>query len=160
MATKVRAARRLAAQGVVTALLSGRRPGPSPTSSPARRWGPSSPGARSGSPRARGGWRRRPAGRAPSSSTPGPGGPSPTRAGASSPAGYAGWRGSSGSAIPWTSRWKSGRPFARGLAGYAADEVRRIAGLKTSEIERALGYKYLDEVVHRNDLVVLESVRE
>ena len=26
------------------------------------------------------------------------------------------------------------RPFARGLAGYGADEVRRIAGLKTSEI--------------------------
>ncbi len=48
------------------------------------------------------------------------------------------------------------RPFARGLAGYGADEVRRIAGLKTSEIERALGYKYLDEVVHRDDLVVLD----
>ena len=53
-----------------------------------------------------------------------------------------------------------GRPFARGLAGYGADEVRRIAGLKTSEIERALGYKYLDEVVHRDDLVVLEQGRE
>jgi glutamate 5-kinase len=50
------------------------------------------------------------------------------------------------------------RPFARGLAGYAADEVRRIAGLKSGEIERALGYKYLDEIVHRNDLVLL--VRE
>jgi glutamate 5-kinase len=48
------------------------------------------------------------------------------------------------------------RPFARGLAGYAAEEVRRIAGLKTSEIERALGYRYLDEVVHRNDLVLLD----
>jgi glutamate 5-kinase len=54
----------------------------------------------------------------------------------------------------------AGRPFARGLAGYGADEVRRIAGLKTSEIERALGYKYLDEVVHRDDLVVLEPGRE
>ena len=52
------------------------------------------------------------------------------------------------------------RPFARGLAGYGADEIRRIAGLKTSEIERALGYKYLDEVVHRDDLVVLEQGRE
>jgi glutamate 5-kinase len=52
------------------------------------------------------------------------------------------------------------RPFARGLAGYGAEEVRRIAGLKTSEIERALGYKYLDEVVHRDDLVVLEVGRE
>ena len=52
---------------------------------------------------------------------------------------------------------EGGRPFARGLAGYGADEVRRIAGLKTSEIERALGYKYLDEVVHRNDMVLLET---
>jgi glutamate 5-kinase len=52
------------------------------------------------------------------------------------------------------------RPFARGLAGYAAEEVRRIAGLKTSEIERALGYKYLDEIVHRDDLVVLDAARE
>jgi glutamate 5-kinase len=48
------------------------------------------------------------------------------------------------------------RPFARGLAGYGAEEVRRIAGLKTSEIERALGYKYLDEIVHRNDMVLLD----
>ena len=52
------------------------------------------------------------------------------------------------------------RPFARGLAGYGADEVRRIAGLKTGEIERALGYKYLDEIVHRDDLVVLDAARE
>ncbi len=52
------------------------------------------------------------------------------------------------------------RPFARGLAGYGADEVRRIAGLKTNEIERALGYKYLDEVVHRSDMVLLDVARE
>jgi len=50
-----------------------------------------------------------------------------------------------------------GRPFARGLAGYGAEEVRRIAGLKSGEIEGALGYKYLDEVVHRNDLVLLDG---
>lgn len=51
-------------------------------------------------------------------------------------------------------------PFARGLAGYGADEVRRIAGLKSSEIERVLGYKYLDEVVHRNDMVLTDAGRE
>jgi glutamate 5-kinase len=50
-----------------------------------------------------------------------------------------------------------GAPFARGLAGYGADEVRRIAGRKTSEIEKALGYKYLDEVIHRNDMVLLDA---
>ncbi len=49
----------------------------------------------------------------------------------------------------------SGAVFARGLAGYSSDELRRLAGKKTSEIELVLGYKYLDEVVHRDDLVEL-----
>ncbi|TMB07594.1 MAG: glutamate 5-kinase [Deltaproteobacteria bacterium] len=47
-----------------------------------------------------------------------------------------------------------GHPFARGLAVYAADEVRRIAGLRSGEIEARLGYRLLDCVVHRDDLVV------
>src|SRR5438067_2852521 len=47
-----------------------------------------------------------------------------------------------------------GRPFARGLVVYAADEVRRIAGLRSAEIESRLGYRLLDCVVHRDDLVV------
>ena len=47
-----------------------------------------------------------------------------------------------------------GRAFARGLAVYGADEVRRIAGLKSSAIETRLGYRLLDCVVHRDDLVV------
>jgi glutamate 5-kinase len=48
-----------------------------------------------------------------------------------------------------------GREFGRGLTNYAADEVERIKGLKTGQIERALGYKYTDEVVHRDNLVIL-----
>ena len=47
-----------------------------------------------------------------------------------------------------------GRPFARGLAVYGADEVRRIRGLRSSQIEPTLGYRLLDCVVHRDDLVV------
>src|SRR5205085_8073154 len=47
-----------------------------------------------------------------------------------------------------------GRPFARGLSVYAADEIRRIAGLRRAEIESRLGYRLLDCVVHRDDLVV------
>ena len=46
-------------------------------------------------------------------------------------------------------------PFARGLAGYSSDEIRRILGKKTSEIEQTLGYKVVDEVVHRDDLALL-----
>lgn len=48
-----------------------------------------------------------------------------------------------------------GRAIAQGLCRYGASEVRKILGKKTSEIEAALGYKDSDEVVHRDDLVVL-----
>jgi glutamate 5-kinase len=48
-----------------------------------------------------------------------------------------------------------GLEFARGLVNYDADELRRIQGVKTADIERVLGYKGLDEVVHRDNLVIL-----
>ena len=43
----------------------------------------------------------------------------------------------------------------RGLVNYDADELRRIRGAKTADIERTLGYKGVDEVVHRDNLVIL-----
>ncbi len=49
----------------------------------------------------------------------------------------------------------SGQAFARGLVAYGAEELRRIAGKKSAEIEAVLGYRYLDEAVHRDDLAVL-----
>ena len=49
---------------------------------------------------------------------------------------------------------ESGVPFARGLSVYGADEVRRIRGLPSAQIEATLGYRLLDCVVHRDDLVV------
>lgn len=48
-----------------------------------------------------------------------------------------------------------GPEFARGLVSYEADEVRRILGAKTADIERLLGYEGVDEVVHRDNLVIL-----
>ena len=48
-----------------------------------------------------------------------------------------------------------GVEFARGLAAYAAEDVRRIKGLATSQIGRVLGYSNGDEVIHRDDLVLL-----
>ena len=50
-----------------------------------------------------------------------------------------------------------GKEVARGLSSYSSDEIRKIAGAKTSEIERILGYKYSDEVIHRDDLVVVSK---
>lgn len=49
----------------------------------------------------------------------------------------------------------SGRVIARGLAGYSSDDLKRIAGVRSADIESILGYKFLDEAVHRDDLVVL-----
>jgi glutamate 5-kinase len=51
-----------------------------------------------------------------------------------------------------------GREFARGLASYGSTEVKKIKGLHSKEIESALGYRIGDEVIHRDDLVVLKTV--
>jgi glutamate 5-kinase len=48
-----------------------------------------------------------------------------------------------------------GKEFARGLVNYDASELRRIRGSRTADIEKTLGYKRVDEVVHRDNLVVL-----
>ena len=48
-----------------------------------------------------------------------------------------------------------GKEFARGLVNYRATELEKIKGLRSNQIESTLGYKYSDEVIHRDDLVVL-----
>ena len=48
-----------------------------------------------------------------------------------------------------------GKEFARGLVNYSAVELEKIKGLRSNQIESTLGYKYSDEVIHRDDLVVL-----
>ena len=48
----------------------------------------------------------------------------------------------------------SGREFARGLINYDAAEMRRVKGLKTSDIAAALGYRPYDEVIHRDNMVI------
>lgn len=48
-----------------------------------------------------------------------------------------------------------GMEFARGVSNYSSSEIARIKGLKTKEVEAALGYKVYDEVIHRDNLVVL-----
>jgi glutamate 5-kinase len=47
------------------------------------------------------------------------------------------------------------REFARGLVNFDAGELRRIRGAKTQEIEPRLGYRSVDEVIHRDNLVIL-----
>ncbi|MFQ5671875.1 MAG: glutamate 5-kinase [Nitrospinales bacterium] len=45
--------------------------------------------------------------------------------------------------------------FARGLVNYGFRDLEQIKGMKTSAVRKLLGTGYYDEVVHRNDLVVL-----
>ncbi len=46
------------------------------------------------------------------------------------------------------------REVAVGLVNYNSDELNRIAGVRTSQIESLLGYKHDDEVIHRDNLVL------
>jgi len=45
--------------------------------------------------------------------------------------------------------------IAKGLTNYSSLEIGKIKGRKTSEIEKVLGYKYSDEAIHRDNLVLL-----
>lgn len=50
-----------------------------------------------------------------------------------------------------------GATIAVGLVSYDADDIRRIAGRKAREIPKLLGYEYVDEIVHRDNLVILDA---
>ncbi|MCL4536994.1 MAG: glutamate 5-kinase [Nitrospirae bacterium] len=48
-----------------------------------------------------------------------------------------------------------GDRIAKGIVNYSSQDIERMKGRKTSEIEAILGYKYSDEVIHRDNLVLL-----
>jgi glutamate 5-kinase len=48
-----------------------------------------------------------------------------------------------------------GREIARGITAYSSAETQAILGGASSEIERRLGYRGPDELIHRNDLVLI-----
>lgn len=50
---------------------------------------------------------------------------------------------------------QDGEVFARGIVSYATAETLAIKGQQTSSIAASLGYHYADEVVHRDDLLIL-----
>ena len=49
----------------------------------------------------------------------------------------------------------NGNRIAKGLMNYSSSEIDRIKGKRTTEIEKILGYKYSDEAIHRDNLVLL-----
>ena len=50
-----------------------------------------------------------------------------------------------------------GAEIARGLTVYSSEDVTKLAGLATKEIDRVLGYSNGDEIVHRDDMVVVRD---
>lgn len=48
-----------------------------------------------------------------------------------------------------------GNRIAKGITNYSSSEIELIKSKKTSEIEGILGYRYSDEVIHRDNLVLL-----
>jgi glutamate 5-kinase len=50
---------------------------------------------------------------------------------------------------------QKGREIAKGLVNYSSQAVAKIMGLKTAEIQKTLGYKDYDEVIHRDNLVIV-----
>ncbi len=52
---------------------------------------------------------------------------------------------------------EAGTPLARGLVAYNSRDARVIAGHKSGEIGQLLGYRGRDEIIHRDDLVLLNK---
>ena len=48
-----------------------------------------------------------------------------------------------------------GREMARGIVNYESDDLARLCRHQSTEIETILGYTYGDEVIHRNNLILL-----
>ena len=50
---------------------------------------------------------------------------------------------------------EKGVEFARGLSNYASEEIDKIKGKRTDKIASILGTKIYDEVVHRDNMILI-----
>ncbi|MBW5481366.1 glutamate 5-kinase [Streptomyces bambusae] len=73
------------------------------------------------------------------------------------PAGIAAVEGDFTAGDPVELRTTDGRAVARGLVNFDAKELPRLLGRSTRELARELGPEYEREVVHRDDLVLLQG---
>lgn len=48
-----------------------------------------------------------------------------------------------------------GKVIAKGISNYSSPDVNKIKGLKSVDIKRKLGYKYTEEIVHRDNMVLM-----
>jgi glutamate 5-kinase len=71
------------------------------------------------------------------------------------PAGVRAMEGHFGRGDPVVVTGPTGQPLARGLSAYASEDAARIIGHQSDEIEAIIGWRGRDEIIHRDDLVLL-----
>ena len=49
----------------------------------------------------------------------------------------------------------NGKEIARGLSSFSSDEIKKIKGLQSNQIENILGYASKSEIIHKDDMVKL-----
>lgn len=49
------------------------------------------------------------------------------------------------------------KEFARGIVNYSSNEIDKIKGLNSSQIDIVLGHKNYDEVIHKDNMVILNE---
>lgn len=54
---------------------------------------------------------------------------------------------------------KKERRIAVGMVNYNSSDIKKIMGRKSGDIEASLGYKHDDEVVHRDNLVMMDDMK-
>lgn len=50
---------------------------------------------------------------------------------------------------------RAGEVIAAGLVSYGAEQIRHLAGKRRDQIAKILGFEYVGEIIHRDDLVLL-----
>jgi glutamate 5-kinase len=73
------------------------------------------------------------------------------------PAGVTGASGAFGRGDTVSIQGPDGREVARGICAYSDADAARIMGRKSGEIEALLGFRGRDEIVHRDDLVLMKT---
>lgn len=48
-----------------------------------------------------------------------------------------------------------GQVIAKGISNYSSSDVEKIKGLKSADIEKKLGHKYTEEIIHRDNMVII-----
>ncbi len=73
------------------------------------------------------------------------------------PVGIVGIAGSFQAGDAVTIQTRSGRDIGRGLVAYSSEEALRILGRRSEELPGLLGYSGRDELIHRDNLALLEA---